>query len=75
MAYEFTRRWPGVWLNSSTSKGDYVNSGNFLLKRHPYAMPFLDLWIDAGDVDRDLQTFHHEFPWEQRPLNALVRSP
>ena len=65
------RRWPGIWLNAST---DYVCTGNFLLKRHPYTIPFLDLWINSGDVVPELKPFHTWFSWEQRPLNALVRS-
>ena len=72
--YDFKRRWPGVWLNSSTKKGDYVNTGNFLIKRHPYAMRFMDFWIDAADSVPELQTFRHDFPWEQRVVNAVVRS-
>ena len=75
VTYDFLRRYPGVWLNPKTSKGDYVCAGNFLLKRHPYAIPFLDLWINSGDVDPDLKVFHTEWSHEQRPLNALVRSP
>ena len=64
-------RWPGIWLNAST---DYVCTGNFLLKRHPYTIPFLDLWINSGDVVPELKPFHTWFSWEQRPLNALVRA-
>lgn len=64
------RRWPGIWLNAST---DYVCTGNFLLKRHPFTIPFLDLWINSGDVVPELKPFHTWFSWEQRPLNALVR--
>jgi hypothetical protein len=52
---------------------DYVCTGNFLLKRHPYTMDFLDLWMNSGDIDHELKRYHTEFPWEQRPLNALVR--
>ena len=63
-------RWPGIWLNVST---DYVCTGNFLLKRHPFTIPFLDLWINSGDVVPELKPFHTWFSWEQRPLNALVR--
>jgi len=63
------RRWPGIWLNAST---DYVCTGNFLLKRHPFTIPFLDLWINSGDVVPELKPFHTWFSWEQRPLNALV---
>ena len=62
--------WPGIWLNVST---DYVCTGNFLLKRHPFTVPFLDLWINSGDVVPELKPFHTWFSWEQRPLNALVR--
>lgn len=64
-------RWPGIWLNAST---DYVCTGNFLLKRHPFTIPFLDLWINSGDVVPELKPFHTWFSWEQRPLNALVRA-
>ncbi len=52
-----------------------MNTGNFLLKRHPLAMPFLDFSVNAADADPDLETFHHKVPWEQRALNAVVRSP
>jgi hypothetical protein len=52
---------------------DYVCTGNFLLKRHPFTIPFLDLWINSGDVVPELKPFHTWFSWEQRPLNALVR--
>ena len=52
---------------------DYVCTGIFLLKRHPFTMPFLDLWFNSSDVDPSLALYHTEFPWEQRPLNTLVR--